>query len=274
MTEILSTEFYRLKKSKMFWWLLGISTLLPVLTVLLLVGLTSLLGIFETDTGIDAWSLMQSLDVTASLLSGYGVLMHTSSLFAVICTSIFLSGEFKFGTYRNALLACHSRTALFLSYLIVALVVGTSFLGGSMLVTLIMGGSIFGFYQMTAWEVCTSIATAFAMGLVSVVFVQTLMCMFLFATRKRSVTLACTIALGMFLPSIASAIVQGISLLTLATAGGVEIDVSWIPFYNTELLDVSNINGALIGKILLYNVPLSALFCVTGWACFRKADLK
>ena len=52
-------------------------------------------------------------------------------------------------------------------------------------------------------------------------------------------------------------------------------DLSWVPLYNSSMFDfTSKVDGALVGKVLLYNIPLSALFITLGWVSFRKADLK
>lgn len=274
MTNILSTEFYRLKKSKMFWALFGVSTGLPILSMLLFIAFPPIINSFGGEMEVDGWDLIRSLNIPSLMLNEYASLLHISGLFAVICTSIFLSRDFSYGTFRNVLLANYSRLQLYLSHLVIALVVGASFLGGSMLTTLVFNGSVFGFYQMNALQVFTAIATAFALGLVSVAFAQTLMCMFLFATRKLSVTLACTIVITTFLPEIMGIIVELYGILGLVLTDNVSLDYTWIPFFNAQLLNVADIDGALVGKILLYNVPVTVFFGFMGWVGFRKKDLK
>ncbi len=274
MTNILSVEFFRLKKSKLFWALFGVTAGFPLIIMLLFVAMIGFLSLFEQDVSINMWDLMRSLNLTAALLSGHGSVMHFSSLMAVICSSIFLSREFAYGTVRNILTANRSRAELYLSHIIVAVTIGTSFLGVSILSTLLFSGSVFGFYELNAAEVFTAIATAFAMGVASMLFAQSMSLMFLFGTRKLAVALACTIVICLVAPSTLSSIVSVLQILQGAATGELNTDMSWVPLYNSSLLDVSAIDGKLIGKILLYLLPLTALFGTIGWLTFRKADLK
>ena len=143
-----------------------------------------------------------------------------------------------------------------------------------MISSLVFGGAFFGFYEMAAKEIFIAIITAFSMGLVAVMFVQSMSCMFLFGTRKLAVALSCTIVICLVAPSTLSSIVSVVQLLQGVTTGALDSDMSWVPLYNASLLDVSAIDGKLLGKILLYMLPLTAMFVSVGWVTFRKADLK
>ncbi len=274
MTNILSVLFYRLKKSKLFWVMLGVTAVLPILSVLLLVTLGAFVSPFFDEAEVGFWEILHELNITTSELSSYGDLMHISSLLAIITSSVFLSKEFSYGTYRNVLLANRSRLELYASHLIVSMVIGAGFLGASMTTTLVASGAAFGFGQMPALECVGAVVTAFAMGLVSVAFAQVLMCMLLFCTRRLAVALACSIVICMVAPGLIATFVELMGVFSLLSAGEVNIDSTWTPLYNASLLDVADLNGALVGKILLYLVPLTVFFGFMGWVGFRKADLK
>ena len=156
-----------------------------------------------------------------------------------------------------------------------AVTIGSCYLGVNFLSTLLFSGSIFGFGSLTALEAITGCIVAFAMGLVSVLFVQTLMCMFLFGTRKLAVALICPIVICSFAPSLLLAFFQMYDALNMVSTGAANtMDLSWVPLYNSSLIDISQLDGALIGKILMYNLPLTVFFGFMGWVRFRKADLK
>lgn len=274
MTNILKTQFYRLKKSKLFWTLFGVTAVLPLITMLLLWGMLGLLNTLE-QTDFDIAEFGRSLGLSSAALSEYGQLIHMSALLAVICSAIFLSRDFSYGTFRNAIVANHSRLELYLSHLLIALTIGASFMCVSMLSTIIFFGASFGFVGMSAAKVFGAIALAFAMGLITTIFVQSMMCMFLFATRRLAPTLACTIVICLVAPSIFETIVQLLQLFEIfAPDNAMNLNLTWVPLYNATLLDVGSPDGALVGKILLYIVPLEILFVFLGWIGFRKADLK
>lgn len=275
MTEILKVEFFRLKKSKLFWIMFGVAALLPLLSVLLFTLLANVLTALPQETSVDGWSFIRSLNMTALLLSSFGSPSDDSALLAVICSGIFLSREFSYGTLGKMLIARRSRGEIYASYLLIALTVGASYMGVAMLSTLIFSGSVFGFGQMNAAQSVVSVVTAFAMGLVAVAFVQTMTCMFLFGTRSLAAAIALPIVICNIVPSVISGIVSFWETIVTVTTNNVpNANLSWIPLYNASLLDLSQIDGALIGKILLYFVPLSVFFGCMGWVFFRKADLK
>ena len=270
MVNILQTEFFRLKKSKLFWAMFGVCAGLPLLSVLLNMASVSLLENMDMGVEIDnAWAYIRSMNVTGAELSALPSLTG-DSLYALICTSIFLSKEFSGGTFRNMLLANRSRKEVYLSFLTMAVTIGATYLGVTFVSTLLFSGSIFGFGSISAANIVTTCIVSLAMGLVSVIFLQTLMCMFMFSTRKLAVALACPLVICMVLPAMLYSFIETFAQLGLITAG----DMSWIPLYNLLMLDLTDIDGALIGKILLYIVPLTALFGSLGWISFRKADLK
>lgn len=276
MINILQTQFFRLKKSSLFWALFGVCAGLPLLGMLFIVMIVSLSNAFIDE--VNLWEAIRSGYSIASSFSGYADLTNLPSILALICSSVFLSREFSNGTVRNVILANKSRKALYLSYLSVAMIVGVSYFGVSFVATLIFEAPVLGFGQMTAGQAISSCVTSFALGLVSVAFVQTMICMFLFCTRKLAPTLACTLVICLFASGIISTLV--VVVTTVKTiVNGLEYQVNvnalgWIPLYNMTLYDAANIDGALVGKIMLYNIPLSALWGWLGWLSIKKADLK
>lgn len=271
MINILQTEFFRLKKSKLFWALFGVCAGIPLLSAILNLSILSLAsGVYQSQgIEVDVWELIRSADMLGGGLSSLTTLMG-DSFWALICSSIFLSKEFSGGTFRNMLLANKSRREMYLSYLTIAIVIGAMFLGVAFVSTMIFWPMIFGFGGLSFSTVVTACLVALAMGLVSTIFVQTMMCMFLFGTRKLAVALVVPLAICMIAPSFLLTFIEMFTTLGILNSA----DLSWIPLYNTSLLYVTEIDGALIGKILMYNIPLSVFFGFMGWVSFRKADLK
>ena len=269
MTQILQTEFFRLKKSALFWSLFGVCALLPLISVILNLLSISMLENMDVGMEYDAWEIIKSSNITIITLSGLPSLSG-DSLFALICTSIFLSKEFSGGTFRNMLLANRSRLELYLSYLLMAVTIGGAYFGATYVSTILLNGAIFGFGTVAAANVVSACVLALALGLISVLFLQTMMCMFMFGTRKLAVALACPLVISIVAPNLLYSFVETFAQFGLIN----EKDMSWIPLYNLNLLDLSQVDGALIGKILLYIIPFTVLFGYLGWLTFRKADLK
>ena len=276
MINILHTEFFRLKKSKMFWAMFGVSAGLPLVSALVYMVLFGFLGsLGGAEIEINVWDYIRSVGIAEGAIGGTASVMSDATLLSVICASIFLSRDFKNGIFRNMLLANKSRLELYLSHLVMSITIGACYLGANFATTLLFNGAIFGFGSLTAVKVITGCIVTLAMGLVSVALVQTTMCMFLFGTRKLAVALACPIAIFMVVTSFIVGFVQFYDIINIAVTGVMTTtDLSWIPLYNTALINIADIDGALIGKILMYNVPLAVFFGFMGWVTFRKADLK
>lgn len=273
MTNILQLEFFRLKKSALFWSLLAVCAILSLASALLNYASIALVDSIDfggnVEIEMDVWEYADSLNITALALSSLPSLSG-HALFALICTSIFLCKEFSGGTFRNMILANRSRTEVYLSFLLMSVTIGACYLGVTFVSTLLFNGIMFGFGTLNAAQVVTACVISLTMGLITVIFLQALMCMFMFGTRKLSVALACPLVICIIAPSVIYSFVE-----TFAQFGVISTsDTSWIPLYNLNLLDLSNVDGALIGKILLYIIPLAALFGWLGWHFFRKADLK
>ncbi len=261
MINILRTEFFRLKKSKLFWIFFGICCGLPLLSALLNLAMA---GIIESITELpemsDLAELLRSLNVTTTTLSGLSSLMSDAALFSLICSSVFLSKEFTDGTMRNVLLANKSRKEMFFSYLIVAIVIGVSYLTAFFAATMLFVATLFGFGDLSAGAAVSACFCSFALGIFATIFVQTCVTMFLFAVRKQWATILFPILICMFAPTIFTLIVQIISNILIVNGEIISnTTISWIPFANVTIYDAGKIDGGLIGKIALYYLLFSGL---------------
>lgn len=278
MIKILDLEFYRLKKSKLYWAMLITCAVLPLIAtvmVLLLMWLVYIVfGEGET-TAEMLWQALHETGLTGTSLTGAAGLSSNVALLSMVCSSIFISREFTGGTVRNILLSNKSRNQLYLSTLTVALFIGASCLCANFASILLFQATVFGFGGLAAGRAATSVIASFGLGLIAVAVGQCCVCLFAFATRKTGATIACPLLICIFAPSIVATIVSLITLGKIMMGGTLSDQaLSWIPLYNNSLYDASAVDGALVGKIILYNLPIGALFGVLGWNCIRRADLK
>ena len=282
MLNVLQAQLYRLKKSKLFWSLFIVCAVLPIIGMILLTGLMSVLAAaFEGDSTaiIEAFKL-EGGELTMSAIGGMANLGSDAILFSIICSSIFLSGEFSGGAIRNMVLANKSRTQIFLSFLSVSLIIGFSYFGVEYVSTIASYGIVMGFGGVPVAKAVSVCFASLFLGLIAIALMQSCVCLFLFSTRKTGPTVAFPILLLIFAPSLISTIVNiVVSLKTTFGQSVSEALLSWIPLYNMEyysqkLLDTSGFDGGLVGKIALYNIPIAALLATFSWLAISKADLK
>lgn len=276
MLNIVKSLLFRLKKSSMFWIMLAIIAFLPVLTLLLNQLVIELAEIFvgmPLDMGLEMTTYM-SLTELVSLSSNVNFL-------TLLCVSIFLCKEFTDGTIRNVLLSNKSRVSLYSAYGVVSLIIGGSFLVANFVSILLALAIPFGFGNVTPNQAISSVLCSLLLGILSLILVVSCVLMFLFATGKQAPSIMLPILVTLFLPGIMTSIVELVSsLVMLIQMGnpdalvGVDIDYTWVPLYNAMMYDSSSVDGALVAKISLYYVVLSALFVFLGGLAAVKKDLK
>ena len=276
MFNVLNTQLYRLKKSKLFWSLFIVCAALPFLGALLITAVTAILenNLSGESAELLAEIIGQNGERTLSAMGTLASISSDAALFSLICSGIFLSGEFSGGAIRNMVLANKTRTQIFLSFLSVSLLIGFSYLGVSYVSTLLFYGAFLGFGGVTVSAAISSCFSSLFLGILAIALVQSLVCLFVFGTRKTGPTIAFPILFIIFVPSIISFIAELILSVKLISGQEVsEAALSWIPISNINLFNANNVDGALIGKIALYNVPIAAIFATFSWVASKK-DLK
>ena len=277
MLSVLNTQLFRLKKSKLFWAMIIVCAALPLLGVLLTSTIANAISSLMGEEGSEILQLLQGEGgyLTLMQLGSLTELGSDPALFSLIASSIFLSGEFTSGAIRNMVLANKNRTQIFLSFLCVALIIGFACFGASYVSTLLFYGVVIGFDGVTVAKALTGCFSTLFLGLLTIALVQACVCFFLFVTRKTGGTVAFPLLVIIFAPSVMNTIVN---IVTIVKAmGGQTVSaaaLSWVPLYNMSQFQAASIDGALIGKIVLYNAPLAALFAFFGWFALDKSDIK
>lgn len=280
MLEIIKVQLFRLKKSVLFWVMFGITVALPILAALVVVSTVGLIdniagSIGGEDVGLNMWELLREEGLAITSLSSLAQIGSNVAVLSAITAAIVLSKEFADGTTRNVLLANKTRAELYFAYLITSIIVSVTFLVGNFAMILIVQAPIFGFGELTAGGAVTSCLCSLAMGILAVIFMETCMCMFLFAVRKQWAAILFPLLICVFVPSLLTMLITLI-MTTMAIKGQpVSVDsFRWVPFVGQAMYDASNIDGVTVGMNVLYMTVFSALFVVIGYFAFKKADLK
>lgn len=274
MIDIIKVQLFRLKKSVLFWVMLGVSMGLPILSTIII---TSLMGVVnslsESTSGISA--SLADLNITLSSMSGWAQITSDSAVLSVITSSIVLSKEFSDGTTRNILLAKKSRSELYFAYLIVAIAISLVFLTGNFVTTLIIVAPIFGFNNLSAGQATSACMCSFALGIVAAIFVASCMCMFLFSVRKTWATILFPLLICLLVPGILNTFIT-LMMAAMALRGQIVSTDSlrYVPFVGISLYDPASIDGVVVGMNILYLAVFTAMFVVIGYFTFKKADLK
>ncbi len=147
MSKLLSANFDRLKRSKIFW---------ICMAFLFAFGSFTVLTYYMT---VRKYGFPIYLDNSLMIYTTFiGVLL------AVFC-SLFVGTEYSDGTIRNKLIVGHSRISVYLSYLVVCVVAGLLMCLAYLASILAIGIPLLGFFQMDLKWVCILTLTAFSLSI-------------------------------------------------------------------------------------------------------------
>lgn len=275
MTSILKTELFRLKKSKAFWALWIVCAALPVVSLVFILLFFELIkSLFEGAMDNNVFGELSEFLALSGIASVDSV-ASTCGILTLIATAVVLSREFTHGTARNMILANKSREQMFFAFLITAAIVASCYMTTEFVVTALLFGAAFGFGEIAVGEVVTGILCHLVLGICAMLFIITLVCMFLFATRKQNLTIIFPLLVVFIAPSLIDTVVSAI-VMALSMSGQTvsETALKCVPFYNLALIEPAHPAGLAMGMAVLYYLLFSAMFFVIGFFTFRKSDLK
>lgn len=273
MIDIIKVELFRLKKSVIFWVMLGLAAASPLIAVLLNSLLLALFGIAEGGS-LNILEALRTAGVTEGLLQQMANVSGDIALWAIIATAIVLSKEFTDGTMRNVILANKTRAELYFGYLITSMIVAVTYLTAFLAVTLIIIAPIFGFNGASAGKIASAVFCSYGLGILALAFAETCVCMFVFSIRKQWAAILFPLLIW-YAPAAFTSILT-IVINTMAEMGQLtSIDfVRWIPFVNIQQYSPLNLDGVVVGMNVLYIAIFIAAFVCIGHFTFKKADLK
>lgn len=286
MTKLLSANFLRLWKSRVFWVSLAVCAALSV---------ASAFGSFQfqVSTGADL-SVPEVAQYKALLEEQFFNYASFIGILSAALIALFLGTEYSDGTIRNKLAVGHSRLSLYFANLITGFAGSLLCMAGYMLSCLAVGAPLLGWFTRPAPLLLTAIGG-------SVVMLAAFCAIFTFVTMncaKKSTSVAVCL-LGAFVALIAAAVLYSmldapefITDYEMTVNGQVTgIATEPNPFYLSGpkrtvyqfLYDLLPTGQALQYTMLTFTDPvklmaLSAAVCAAfsaiGAALFRRKDLK
>lgn len=259
MFNLLKSDFYKILRTKSFY------------VCAVLAGALSVLGVILMNSAVNA-----ELGISASLLGYDGVYALTTgvsqaTLFITIVVSIFIPGEFAFGTIKNIASRGISRSYIYLSKIIIGIfvsVVYTLFCAAASFTT---GSIMWGTGELTR-AVYLDIFKMLGLFLVAEIAMQCIFMMVGFFIRQTGGTVAVNLAIIIALPSLIISFVD-YGVHTWLKFENFEAAEYWPATYIARYLSMdiaqSDINTGLIvcGAYILLSIA-------TGMFFFHKRDIK
>ena len=272
MKNILRADFFELRKSKIFYILLGVSVLLGLLMPLMYYSieamfdsLSSLEALKDNPSFAASMQMFKAFDGRTVFLSS---LPMTQGIGFIIAPMIGFRAvrPFSTGIYRNKVIAQSSRAGIYLSQSLVCLLISwvsaALYAGAAYLGTLMSYGKI----ELTGRE--TVGIVVFSLG---VYLVYTAIPVFI-AFLTRSVPLS--IVLPLVLPLLVQLFVSLGGTALAGASEGIKTALTAIPGFQSLSLSGPGATDAALIVAGVSDVLITAILTTVGILRFRKADMK
>ncbi len=187
MTNLIRSDFYKLFRTKAFYFCGIIAALLSSLGVVLLnSAINSELGISASLLGYDG---------VYALITGTG----QATLFVTIMISMFVPNEFSFGTIKNIVSKGVSRLNIYLSKVVMSVFISVAYVLFCAIVSFAIGSFMWGTGELTR-EVYLNIFKMLGLFLVAEIAVQSIFVMVGFIIRQTGGTVAVNLAIIIAVP--------------------------------------------------------------------------
>lgn len=282
MSKLLSANFFRLKRDKIFWI---VSAAMLVLSAFSMIN-----------NGITAQKYAdQNIENNVTALeSCYFNLMPMIGFFFSVFISLFLGTEYSEGTIRNKLISGHTRTDIYLSNYVTCLV-GTEFIYVLFLIGGLVGIPFFGIWKAPI----SQIIIYTVIGFFITASLTAILNMLSMLSTNKAATAVLSIVLAFALMIIASSIYNvlaepetTVEFISMSADGKVEfgdeipnpayvsglerkIDkwiVQFLPTGQGILAANSEISQPVLN--IVYSIIIAVIVNIAGIFAFRKKDLK
>lgn len=198
MLSLLRADFYKLIRRKSFY-ICGIIGVIAACCAIFLENINLSLTLQSMSMELDSLPALYRVYFTG--LSAFNRTITYSGLYIAIMVSMFISGEFSFGTIKNIITSGKSRVKIYVSKLVMALVISTVYTLACALAGFITGSILWGTGEITRTEyleifrvIGLIIAVEFSM--------QSLFTMFCFMFRTTGASLTINLVISTIISNV------------------------------------------------------------------------
>lgn len=269
MINIISSQLYKIFRSKMLYILIAISCALPLTGVIIMGSLTELtLNGVAMDIGYDAVSMLRNISIVGS----------DTNILVIIAIAIIFAKEYSEGTIRNTTMAGNNRASIFGATAISATILMLTIAIPAFLVTCFGYGWTFGFASssMVTADIVANIFASLIVYLLANMLCVAITLLFVHVTQKVSGSIVFPLLIVLLITGIGST-----ALSVLVMLGEITLDsMSWIPIaqfmvyagtfnYGTCVLD-----WTIVAQIGIISLPLTALLLGGTYLRLRTSNIK
>ncbi len=269
MINIISSQLYKILKSKMLYILIAIGCALPLLELAMLGSLTDLTVNGQTiELGYDAVAMLRNMSIVGS----------DTNILVIVAIAIIFAKEYSEGTIRNTIMAGNNRATIFGASAISATALMLLIAMPAFVVACLGYGWTFGFGSsgMVTADIVANIFASLLVYLLANMICVAITLLFVHLTQKVSGSIVYPLLIVLLLTGIGTTV-----LTVLVMLGEMTLDaMGWIPLaqfmvyagtfnYGTYVLD-----WTIVAQIGIVSLPLIALLLGATYMRLRSSNIK
>lgn len=267
MKNLLTADFFRVRKSKLFLISLILAVAFPFFIVLLYFGIEKMTDLAGELAGSDMPPELADVDLFGlpTVLASAFSLTNNIGLLIPIFSCMFVSMDIGSGTLRNKIIAGKARTKIYLSHLITSMTYNVLIISINFLSTFAFGILFFGTEGLSDLSALYFIVT----GEMTFIFIACVSTAFILMTKSAAPSVIFTVLIGMGL-SLVSAVVG------LTDYEKFKYLVYLIPTFSNSanMLGVADVSLPMFWEGIASYVLFGGGLTVLGIAVFNKKDIK
>lgn len=260
MINLLKADFYKLFKTKMFYILIIVCSVLTIISV----GSNALLK-FLAENLVDDMPIV--IDGRATMFSTYNLTSNVG-LIIPIFIGIFTLTDIRHGTIRNKIIIGESKTKVYLSHFIVSTTFALISIIISFILSLILSLILFGYGHEFNGTEFLNFLRCLIIGLLTFVYIASISTFFALITKSTPLTIIFTL-----LVAIALSIIASVSFM-IPNEKYVKIFYILPTYANIMLTQTGELSLELFLFGFFSSILFIALNLFLGTLLFKKIDLK
>ncbi len=266
MPELLSADFYRIKKD----FILLVALILAVAFALMTPVLYSLIGLAagESFSELEEMGMSFSLTGKSVFVSSLSI-TNNFGLILPVLIGIIVCRDFSAGTVKNKIISGHTKPAVYMSHFISSVAVGTLMFIVYSLLSLALGCLILGYGEPFDTGELLFILKTLLVGLFVFASINSLAVFFAATTRSTGFTIVLQISAALLVATLGT-----LPLMIPALPDWFENLMRANPAYQINAIAGGIVENDILVISLVSSLAYIALVTVAGMLLFSKADQK
>ena len=281
MRNLIKSDFYKLRKAKSFWVCMVVAVLLAAFTVFVMDFSVKLMEMVPQQTEQEMAALEESglnvstngVPMTSEDLNASSMFLlqfaGTTTLLSAVFVSLFVGGEFSYGTIKNLASKNYTRTQIYLSKTIVSVIASIGMTVFYAAIATALGTALWGFGDVGS-SFAADTFKGILIELLLITAFTSVFVMFSMLIRQNGGAIAANIC---FLEFVSLVVMVGEMIINKVFDTSVTLS-NYLLDTNMSQIATEEITGTLAGRSIAVGLGFLVVTMIIGLVSFQKRDIK